>query len=73
MLGEEFRPHGADVFRLVAIETRRSDEALEFLLRNRGVILRRAAVLEEVARHEIHALVGALRAEHRGDEEFQRM
>jgi hypothetical protein len=73
MLGEEFRAHGADILRLVAIKAGGADEALEFLLRNRGIVLRRAAALEEVARHKIHALVGALRAEHRGHEQFQRM
>ena len=57
MLGEEFGSHRADVFRLVAIEAGGADEALEFLLRDRGVVLRRAAALEEVARHEILALV----------------
>ena len=73
MVGEELGSHGADVFRLVAIEASRADEALEFLLRNLGIVFRRAATLEKRARDEVHPLVGALGTEHRGDEEFQRV
>jgi len=43
---DEHLAHGANVFRLVSIEPCGADEPLELLLRNRGVILRRATALE---------------------------
>ncbi len=59
---DEHLAHGADVFRLVPIESRGSDEALEFLLRNRGIVLRRAAALEKLKSNlqEVRARGGVL-------------
>jgi hypothetical protein len=73
VLGEEFGGHGADVFRLVAEEAGGADEGFEFVLGNGGVVGGGAAALKERGGDDVHALVGALGAEHRGDEEFQRV
>ena len=71
--GQEGGTHGADIFRLVAVEAGGADEGLEFLLRNLSVVGCGAAALEEVFGNDVDPLVGALGGEDGGDEEFERI
>ena len=64
---------GAEVFRFCAKEAGGLDEFFQARRLDLRVIARRAADAEKFLRHEIHAFVGALRGEDRGDEKLQRV
>src|SRR5262249_25635683 len=63
---------GPNVFRLILVEARWLDELLEFLDVAASEVLGRLETSEEGRRDEVHAGVGALRREDRGDEQLQR-
>ena len=71
--GKQSGTHGADVFCFVAVEAGGADEGLEFLLRNISVVGCGAAALEKVFGNDVDPLIGALRGEDGGDEEFERI
>ena len=66
-------PHRpAQRLRLLPVEARREDVALELFLRHREVVLGCVVLLEERRGHPVHVHVGGLRGQHHRDEQLER-
>ncbi len=62
----------AQRFRLLPVETRREDVALELLGRHGEIVLGPVVLLEQLLRHAIHVHVRRLRREHHRHEQLER-